>query len=162
MFLVGDQPQFREKRIREFLSREPAIAVLLAAAHFEWTVSRAIMFLSRTPNKELRERLMRCNGLGAYKDFWRAEVLLDPPAPSLPEIVRHWSSFTEAFDLRHGLIHGRDTCTRNTATPKIERILEAASDVRAFCSEREINLNGRMPIRRKTSNRTRPTYALQR
>jgi hypothetical protein len=31
MFLAGDRPEYREKRIRDFLQREPAIAVILAA-----------------------------------------------------------------------------------------------------------------------------------
>lgn len=57
MFFVGDGYKLREKRIREFLRSDPALAVLLAAAHFEWTVCRAVLFMSNTPNVVLREKM---------------------------------------------------------------------------------------------------------
>jgi len=54
MFLVKDDPTEREKKILGFVPNEPAIAVILAAVHFEWTVRRAIIALcgknSKTPS----------------------------------------------------------------------------------------------------------------
>jgi hypothetical protein len=153
MFLVGDHSNYREKRILQFLDGEPAIAVLLSAAHFEWTVSRALLFQSRTPNVILRDRLMRCTGLDAYKKAWQTELSHLKQYRSLPDIIDDWPSFREAFQLRHGLIHGRDTCTRNTATPKVEIILRSASDVREFCKDRKVDLHKRLPIRRNRTAR---------
>jgi hypothetical protein len=121
--------------------------VLLSAAHFEWTVSRAIMFLSRTPNVDLREKLRWCTGLDRYRKFWRREVHIDPPALDLRAIVGDWKTFEDAFDLRHGLIHGRDTCTTNTATPSVEEILRATKAVWDFCDSRGVDLSKHMPHR---------------
>ena len=149
MFFIDDHSDKREKRIQAFMEREPAIAVLLAAAHFEWTVFRAIMFLSKTPNKELRERLKKCHGLDAYKDIWRKEVKSNTPGSSLPLIIQRWADFKEAFKLRHKLIHGRETCTPSYAAPRAKLILEAAKDVREFGSRQGVDLHARMPVRRK-------------
>ncbi len=150
MYLAGETPEFREKRIRDFLAREPAIAVILAAVHFEWTVSRAILFLSRKPNKELRHTLQAsCSGLQGYNRCWKETVTLATPGPALNQIVTNWFLVTEAFDLRNGLVHGRNTCTRNTATPHTEALLEGARFVAAFCRNRGADLTKRIPVRRK-------------
>jgi hypothetical protein len=150
MYLVGDRPEFREKRIRDFLAREPAIAVILAAVHFEWTASRAILFLGRKANTELRETLQKnCSGLAGYKKCWLDEVVCEATEPKLNHIVTNWFLITEAFDLRNGLVHGRDTCTRNTATPHVEALLQGARCVAQFCLNRGADLSNRMPVRRK-------------
>jgi len=54
MFLVSDGIGRREQRVRNYLTQEPILAVLLAAGNFEWTVYRAIMCLGCEPNAELR------------------------------------------------------------------------------------------------------------
>jgi hypothetical protein len=153
MFFVGDKPQNREKRIREFLLSDPAIAVLLAAAHFEWTASRAILFLSATPNTSLRKKLRRCTGLERYKDLWRDEVSATRRSPCLASVVKDWSIFRRSFELRHELIHGRGTCTRNFASPRVDHILQAASDIHQFSADAGADLNSRMPIRRERPKR---------
>jgi len=149
MFFVSDNPEARELYIQKFLTREPAISVLLAAAHFEWTIFRAIMFLSNTSNKELRERLNRCHGLDAYKDIWRDEINAYTSKSQLPQIIQRWSAFKKAFILRHILIHGRETCTTNYAEPRVKLILEAANNIREFGTQQGIDLYNRMPVRRK-------------
>jgi len=156
MFLVGDQSSYRERRIRAFLRDEPAIAVLLSAAHFEWTVSRTLLFLSKSPNVELRERLMRCSGLKRYCELWEKELGHISSYKALSAVVTNWSLFMEAFQLRHGLIHGRETCTRNTATLEVEAILLAAGQVREFCSSQGIDLHKRLPIRPRNKNSNEP------
>lgn len=148
MFFVSDKPTLREKRIRSFVAKEPAIAILLAAAHFEWTTSRAVMFLSTTPTAALRTRLRWCTGLDRYRDLWRDEISATGKRHRLPTIVTDWARFRDAFDLRHQLIHGRGTCTSNFASPRVERILAAANDVHSFCAGEGVDLNTRMPFRR--------------
>lgn len=49
MFLAGEQPDFREKKLRDYFYKDPSIGLLIAAVHFEWSVCRAIMFLSPNP-----------------------------------------------------------------------------------------------------------------
>jgi hypothetical protein len=54
MFLVKDNINYRQTKIRSFLSNEPAIAVILAAADFEWSVRRAIRALGTHKPNETR------------------------------------------------------------------------------------------------------------
>jgi hypothetical protein len=154
MFFVNDGPIWREQRIRMFLQREPAIAVLLAAAHFEWTLCRAVLFLSKTPNVVLREKIAGYYRLDRNKELWCEEVTSSIGGEPLPQIVKNWSVFKEAFAMRNLIIHGRSNCTRNMATPKVEVILQAADDIRNFCATKGKDIYTRLPIRRK------PSYAI--
>ena len=142
MFHVADDKGIKGRKIRTCLQNEPMIAVLLAAANFEWTVGRCILFLSPSPNVEVRERLMKCSGLCKYADLWMRELVAhDGSIPPLPQIVQHWKRFNDTFQWRHKLIHGRDTCTRNMATEPAETILAATSELYDFPRIRNIDLH---------------------
>lgn len=138
MFLAGDQLENREERIRTFLVREPAIAILLASASFEWSVSRAI----------IRE-FIRCYGLKAYKKLWRAEVVSCEYPECLVDVVPDWQALISAFEMRGGLIHGKITCTRNTASPKVQVLLDATRGVADYFERRGARLNDVLPVRPK-------------
>lgn len=98
------------------------LAVLMAAANFEWTVGRCILFFGFEPNVNLREKLSRCHGLEKYKNLWKEELTRkDPTIPPLTKIVENWAEFTDAFNLRHILIHGRGTCSRNMAEKPVSK-----------------------------------------
>jgi hypothetical protein len=115
MFFVGDRPQAREQKIRNYLNDDPMIAILLAAANFEWTVGRCILFFSTSPNTDIRQRLARCHGLDSYKELWKDELIeADPTIPSLVKVVRQWAEFKEAFVLRHKLIRYGEKRNRNS------------------------------------------------
>lgn len=150
MFFVSDTEDFKIRKIRSYLNREPMIAVLLAAANWEWAVGRCILFLGKTANVELRDALSWCHGLDAYKDLWKEELCAgDPLILPLSRIVSDWQGFREAFNLRHRLIHGKGTCSRNMASAPIEKMIKATSDVYSFARSRDVNLNARLPIRRR-------------
>jgi hypothetical protein len=151
MFRVGEDKEIKERKIRTYLAIEPMIAVLLAAANFEWTVGRCILFMSPSPNVEIRQRLMKCSGLGRYADLWKKELVRhDASMPLLTRIVRHWGRFNDAFQLRHKLIHGRDTCTHKMATGPVETMLSATSDLYEYSRIRNVDLHSRLPIRRRS------------
>lgn len=150
MFLVGDTLDIREEKIRSFLPEEPFIAVLLAAAHFEWTIRRAIILLSKKPNKTTREELKKCSGLSAYKDVWK-NLVKPNYRVSLPELVRNWEFFKkEAFPLRHRLIHGvKATVGKNYGLERAECILGASHAIAEFVKEQGYNVFSRLKVRRK-------------
>ena len=108
MFLVKDTLPERQEKIRSFLKLEPAIAVILAAADFEWTVRRAILALGCSPTPEIRQRWKdkHLSGPDAYKDEWKKEV--KPRTHSdLARVVPDWRAFKgTAYRLRHELVHG--------------------------------------------------------
>jgi hypothetical protein len=157
MFFVADKPEFKKKKIREYLNREPMIAVLLAAANFEWTVSRCFFIFGKSPNVELRNRLKHCSSLERYKDFWKEELTInDASIPPLPQVIKKWNEFNKAFQLRHILIHGRGTCSRNMAMEPVEVMLAATDDLYEFTMSRGKNLHERIPVRRKKKESRHP------
>lgn len=151
MFFVSDTEAHKRRRILEFGRREPMIAVLLAAANFEWTVGRCILFFGNSSNVRIHECLQKTHGLKKYADLWGAEICQydSSAAPPLNEVVKNWAQFSEAFQMRHRLIHGRGTCSAKMATDPISQMLSAASDLYAFARARGKDLNTRASIRRK-------------
>jgi hypothetical protein len=150
MFFVADRQEHKEKKIRGYLRKEPMIAAILAAVNFEWTVGRCILFVSKSPNVEIRDRLANCYGLDKYKEIWKEELTKrDPSIPPLAQVVQNWQDFKEAFNLRHKLIHGRGTCSRNMATEPVEIMLAAVNDLYKFADSRGIDLHAKLPVRRR-------------
>jgi hypothetical protein len=153
MFLASDPKEHRESKVRRFLTTEPSISLLLAAVNFEWTVSRAILFLSKRPNSELRVMMRRYHSLDAYKDLWKSEIVAGSNFEPLAIVVRNWSSLCEAFEARNRLVHGKDRYTKNMATPHVEALLLASGYIDDHCKRLGYPLQGRMPTRRQTSKR---------
>lgn len=148
MFLVKDLSSSREDRIRSFLADDPAIAALLSIVHFEWTVRRAIISLGESPNVEIREKLGRCHGLPKYKELWQAEVI-PSREKRLTEIVKNWDGLNRAFKLRHRLVHGIQSCGQDYAVERVHWAIAATTDIRAFCSEHSVDIDSRLPVRRR-------------
>ena len=150
MFLVKDDPAEREKKILDFVLTEPAIAVILAAVHFEWTVRRAIIALGESSNIVIRKRLERCSGLGELKKAWKEEVK-SPIQGSLAEVVSLWPKVRCAFKLRGRLVDGGRSTGSGYAADRVKWLLQAAGDIRQLCETHKVNLHQTLPIRRKPS-----------
>jgi hypothetical protein len=139
MFLVSDTLESRHKRIRSFLDRESVIAILLAAADFEWTVRRAILALGRSPTKCIRENVLANSwGIEAYKSCWKQEV--EPRFHKrLAELVSDsdWQFFkSDAYPLRDRLIHGiRGTVGGPYARKRVEAILGISKALVEFADD---------------------------
>lgn len=151
MFLASDSKEHRESKVRRFLMTDPGISLLLAAVNFEWTVCRAVLFLSMKPNSELRLMMASYYSLDAYKELWKSEIVAGRNFNPLAVVVRNWSSLREAFEARNRLVHGRDRYTKNMAAPHIEALLRATGYVDDYCSLLGYPLPGRMPTRRRTA-----------
>lgn len=151
MFFVDDTQTQRHKRIRSFLKTEPAIAVLLGATDFEWTVRRAIIALGESPNVDIRERTLDgCHGLDAYKKAWKLEMQPVHTVP-LSAVIPNWQFFREkAFPLRHKIIHGvLGTVGADHATLRVEAMLDASHALVQFAASRESDLYKRLKVRRR-------------
>jgi len=152
MFLVHENPDDRDQRIRDFLASDldAAIAVILSAVQFEWTVRRAIIALGSSPNKKLREQLSQCYGLDKYKNMWKLEV--HPKHHTrLTQIVENWQDLRDAFNLRDRLLHGLTSCDRSYATRRVEAAIRAACFIRQFAQSKGVDLHKRLPIRRRVN-----------
>jgi len=149
MFLVSHPLGYRALVIRELLRKQPSIALVVAAAYFEWTLSRALVALSERPNRELREALENIYGLAHYRDFWWSELQHLSEHQRLTEVIRNWHAVTQAFQQRNRLVHGRDRHTRNMATPHVECLLAAVNDLREYAQSHGFDLDRRLPVRKK-------------
>jgi len=154
MFLAGEPAQYREAKIQKWLHTEPSIALLVAAVHVEWTVCRAVLFLSPRPNREIRKELAVVYGLEKYKDCWRMEIVSLRGGHSLPRIVGAWKAVTDALKARDRLVHGRDQYTRHMAAPHVEARLKAAAELRAYGKRLGVDFQARLPIRKKISEQS--------
>jgi hypothetical protein len=121
------------------------VAILLAAAHFECSISRAVLFLSGAPTAHLHAKLASVYGLDRYKDLWRDELVVPYRVRTLPQIVENWQPLQDAFTWRHRLIHGRDRCTGNMATAQVEAMLQAAAFVWDYCTKHGVSPITRWP-----------------
>ena len=155
MFFVSDTLESRQIKVRSFLNDEPAIAVLLAAADFEWTVRRAILLLGKDPNVEIRESdLHRAAGFWRYETAWEAQVT-PTYGKSLSEALGLCDDDleffkTEAIQLRHDLIHGvTGAVARKHATKCVESILAATKSVVEFVVDQNKDVYARLEIRRR-------------
>ncbi|NJK29468.1 MAG: hypothetical protein HC790_01255 [Acaryochloridaceae cyanobacterium CSU_3_4] len=154
MFLVSDQSSTREQRILEFLETECAIAVILSAVHFEWTVRRAIIALGSSPNVEIRKDLKSCHGPEKYKLLWKKEIHVPKNQLPLTKVVKNWEDLSKAFKLRHRIVHGVSSCGSEYAEPHVTSFLSAAKDIREFCKQHQVDLYVRLPVRRKKYSQT--------
>jgi hypothetical protein len=84
MFLASERKEQCEHKVRSHLRSEPGISLLLAAVNFEWTVCRAVLFLSKTPNSKLRPLMSGYYSLDRYKDLWKLEISGGPTLPASP------------------------------------------------------------------------------
>jgi hypothetical protein len=152
MFLVSDTLIERQKKIRSFLPNDPAIAVLLAAADFEWTARRAILALGKSPTKEIHERMdkERKGGLESLQNYWKIEV---KPlfGKDLAAMIKDWEFFRNtAYKLRNKLIHGATGSTSvQYATRAVESFLAASKVVADFAEEKGEPIYGRRIRRTK-------------
>ncbi|WP_256973378.1 hypothetical protein [Nostoc sp. T09] len=155
---MKDASSNREQRIKQLSNEDPALAELLAIIHFEWTVRRAIIALGTSSNYEIRQALEQCHGLKRYKELWKKEVVqggLDKASPvthkSLNTVISYWEGLIKAFDLRHRLVHGVGSCSTEYAIERLGWAIVAAGDVRTYCLDYNINIDARLPVRRRVT-----------
>jgi hypothetical protein len=154
MFLVNDTKEERRKKITGFLdSGEPAVAVLLAAANFEWTVRRTIIALGKSPTARFTTAgglLERCSGLDRYKEVWKLEVF-PQTGKGLAEVIGGWQYFSaQAYPLRNKLIHGaQGTTGQDYAKDRVEAMLAASEGLIEFGQRHGVDVFQKIKIRRK-------------
>ena len=130
MFTYRETIQKRQEKIESFLTREhSAVAVIMAAANFEWTLRRAILALGKKPTSELRKEINGTSSLDNYKKIWSNSVISGIDK-SLPAIISNWSQLKKAYELRHELVHGnKGTAGLAYAKRQVDVFLSASEDI---------------------------------
>jgi uncharacterized protein YehS (DUF1456 family) len=163
MFLVNDSAKNRRKKIEQFMNKdEMTVAVLLAAADFEWTIRRVIVLLGKSPNKAFRDVketdlkvkvvkgiFSKSHGLDEYKEIWKDEVSRNSGC-RLSDVIKNWDGFKKSFKLRHLLIHGvQGTVGLEYGEKRVTAILDATRDLVEFAKKHNLDVFKNLPVRRK-------------
>lgn len=133
MFTYRETIQKRREKIESFQTKEySAVAVIMAAANFEWTLRRAILALGKKATSDLREEIKGTSSLDAYKKLWRNSVTSGIDK-ILPDIIQNWSQMIEAYELRHELVHGnKGTTGLGYAKKQTEALLSASETLNDY------------------------------
>ena len=151
MFTYRETIQKRREKIESFLTKEHSgIAVILAAANFEWTLRRAILALGKKPTAILRKEIEKTSNLDSYKDLWAEKVIKG--VQGLPAIIPGWAELRTSYKLRHELVHGnKGTTGLEYAWARVDAFLEASKALNDYVISKGAPIYG---IRiRRISNR---------
>ena len=111
----------RSQRIRDYFRLQPALAYLMAAFDFEWTVRRAILLLSKCPIPVIKTTfdIKRYAGWNDYQGAWTCCVLKtrDDIHQTLGRVIfggtsesdiskEERASLQQAMNFRNRLVHG--------------------------------------------------------
>jgi hypothetical protein len=132
MFTYRETIQKRREKIESLLTKEySAVAVIMAAANFEWTLRRAILALGKKPTAILRKEIEGTSNLNRYKDLW-AEKVIKGVKP-LPAIIPKWEEVKKAYTLRNELVHGnKGTTGLGFARKQVVALLDASEALNKY------------------------------
>lgn len=150
MYFVSDTRLQRTSKIHSFIVSDPQIAVIIAAADFEWSYCRCVLALGKSPTSELRNiKIKKCRGLDDYKDLWRDEVF-PRYGKRLPEVISQWQNFKKiGFGLRNKLVHGVGTSGNPYAADAAQLILDASEELNSFAVQHGEPIFARRIVRYK-------------
>jgi len=138
MFLVRDTREERTKQIRKLMELDPVIAVIMAAADFEWTCRRCVLALGKSPTKHIREKVLHKASFAKYTGAWEKEVY-PMWGKHIGEIIGESffdNATNEAFILRNKLVHGEfGTVTDGYGREQVEKLLDASVKLTAFAAD---------------------------
>lgn len=149
--------QNRVKSIIETQKRDPSLAVILAAVHFEWVINRAILVLGRSPTIYLRNKLLSCFSLtsadsrkATYKSLWKEEVEFEKKHLALGKVVTKYIALQNfAIKVRGEVIHGNGTVGKKRAEEAIRLFLDSAEQISSYVISQDLSLDKRVKARIK-------------
>jgi hypothetical protein len=160
LFSVAYGFESREKFILNMEDEDPTIAVILAAAHFEWTLKRTILMFGKTNTDELREKLANTwsftNKKSNLRKIWHEEIGVNYKNASMKQVMDGFDRIMErsgdlkkpnASDIRGQIIHGNGTVSIKWATRATDEFIWAARHLYAFSIRNGRRLDKRMVTR---------------
>ena len=149
--VTQEDRESRSKRIRDFFKEQPALAYLMAAFDFEWTVRRAIVLMSKCPISVIKARLdeKQYSGWNAYQGAWTCCVqkTRNDGTPTLGRIIFGGDSSTDiskeeratvqaAMNFRNRLVHGiAGSIPADKADEAFDLLLNASKRLSVYVDE---------------------------
>jgi hypothetical protein len=158
LFHVRYGSENRENKIREMAETDLTVGVILAAVHFEWTMKRAILKLSKTPTVDVRKSFRWVSGWDTYKEKWREEVSSQPRfiGMTLGSIVHTVGDMTnKAFKERGKLVHGAGATEPDKAKTAINQFLLASALIREFTMTKGYDIDKNLKPRPRKRKQTK-------
>ena len=131
----GNSRETRRRRIEAVARLEPSIGFLAAVFDFEWMVRRTILALSACPTPLIRKHFEKKHGWSSYEEAWQLYVRggKKQHTPSLEQVLTDKGiskrSISDAFGLRHPLVHGANGFIADNVALFNMNLLLSASDV---------------------------------
>lgn len=141
----------RSARIREFFKVQPALAYLMAAFDFEWTVRRAILLLGKCPIPVIKARFdnKRYAGWSDYQGAWTCCVqkTRNDGTPTLGRVIfggpsdcdiskEERASVQKAMEFRNRLVHGLSgSIPADEAKEKFKLLLTASERITNYVDD---------------------------
>ena len=156
MFAISYGSVEREERIRRYLEEDHIVAIILAATHFEWMIKRAIIKLSKSPTKKLRELLEKTHVLMdgrsqqvSLQTLWTREIASKYNKAALGTVIPNLTLIKDkAKKIRGFVVHGNGVASKKNAILAVDQYLAAAKKLREFSANNGQNLDKRLSPRR--------------
>ena len=149
MFLVKDDIQSRERKLRRFIKSDASIGLIFAVINFEWILRRAIIALGSSSNAEVRTTLGNtAGGMKGYREVWNKEVY-PKTKQRIHEFVPEWPKLKKAIHMRNLLVHGVESCSWDRAAENAITVLRASKSLIQFCNDNGVDVFQRLPARRR-------------
>ena len=151
IFSVGFGSLNREERLRTYLKEDYIVAVILSAAHFEWTLKRSILKLSKGPTIKLKRSLEETHRLFGPSDknnlqaIWAKEVGKIYKNASLGTVLSNLAEIRDKSRKTRGyLVHGNGLSKRREAESAVTQYLLACHNLRNFVAKQGQDLDARL------------------
>jgi len=154
MFFVGETREERNTKLAQVKALDLGMAVVVAAADFEWSIRRSILALGCQPTKDLKAGLLtKLSGHEKYKEAWREEVY-PHTGNTLVEAVgmQAWhqiASAEGAFSQRHRLVHGIRTVSESKGEEAYAAFLAGSNALFEYAEHHNTSIFNRRIDRRK-------------
>lgn len=175
MFTVSYGSENRETEIKGYLQKDYTIAVILAAAHFEWTIKRAILALGESPTKSLRATL---NGVFQFKTIKKGNLNEQTYDEKRKKTYFHWwetelkwrkndkrkqtlycslgtavgsvTNTQDAMTVRNSIIHGADNGGGlKKCNAAVQNLIKASMNIRKYVTKNNESVDVRLKARKK-------------
>jgi hypothetical protein len=147
MFIKNDTIEEREQMIYDLLNSEPFLAFSIAFTHFEWSLKRTILSLSKTPSVIVKKKLEESLTINSYRTLWFKEIKEKLGLRVLAKQFADWNDIVESFKMRDRLFENSKSINNNKLKNLTKSLINAARELNTLCLQFDINIYRKVQIR---------------
>ncbi len=147
MFIKNDTIEEREQMIYDLLNSEPFLAFSIAFTHFEWSLKRTILSLSKTPSIVVKKKLEESLTINNYRTLWSKEIKGKLGLRVLAKQFSDWNNIVESFKMRDRLFENSKSINTNKLKNLTKSLINSARELNTLCLQFDINIYIKVQIR---------------